>query len=75
MNKFAKNVALYVLIIIVAVSIFNTFVHPQQKHSEIAYSDFISQVDNKNVSSVVMTENSITGKLKDGTVFFNLCTG
>ena len=50
-------------------SIFNTFVHPQQKHSEIAYSDFISQVDNKNVSSVVMTENSITGKLKDGTVF------
>lgn len=69
MNKFAKNVALYVLIIIVAVSIFNTFVHPQQKHSEIAYSDFISQVDNKNVSSVVMTENSITGKLKDGTVF------
>ena len=61
--------ALYVLIIIVAVSIFNTFVHPQQKHSEIAYSDFISQVDNKNVSSVVMTENSITGKLKDGTVF------
>lgn len=69
MNKFAKNVALYVLIIIVAVSIFNTFVHPQQKHSEIAYSNFISQVDNKNVSSVVMTENSITGKLKDGTVF------
>ena len=69
MNKFAKNVALYVLIIIVAVSIFNTFVHPQQKHSEIAYSDFISQVDNKNVSSVVMTGNSITGKLKDGTVF------
>jgi len=69
LNKFAKNVALYVLIIIVAVSIFNTFVHPQQKHSEIAYSDFISQVDNKNVSSVVMTENSITGKLKDGTVF------
>lgn len=69
MNKFAKNVALYVLIIIVAVSIFNTFVHPQQKRSEIAYSDFISQVDNKNVSSVVMTENSITGKLKDGSVF------
>lgn len=69
MNKFAKNVALYVLIIIVAVSIFNTFVHPQQKQAEIAYSDFISQVDNRNVSSVVMTDNSITGKLKDGTAF------
>ena len=43
MNKFVKNVALYVLLIIIAVSIFNTFVHPQEKHSEITYSDFISQ--------------------------------
>lgn len=30
MNKFIKNVALYVLLIIIAVSIFNTFVHPQE---------------------------------------------
>ena len=45
LNKFIKNVALYVLLIIIAVSIFNTFVHPQEKHSEITYSDFISQVE------------------------------
>ncbi len=69
MNKFVKNVALYVLLIIVAVSIFNTFVHPKGTHSEIAYSNFVSQVEKKNVASVVMTENSITGKLKDGTEF------
>ena len=66
MNKFVKNVALYVLLIIIAVSIFNTFVHPQEKHSEITYSDFISQVEKKNVDSVTMTNNSISGKLKDG---------
>lgn len=65
MNKFVKNVALYVLLIIIAVSIFNTFVHPQEKHSEITYSDFISQVEKKNVDSVTMTNNSISGKLKD----------
>ena len=65
MNKFIKNVALYVLLIIIAVSIFNTFVHPQEKHSEITYSDFISQVEKKNVSSVVMTNNAVTGKMKD----------
>ena len=69
MNKFIKNVALYVLLIIIAVSIFNTFVHPQEKHSEITYSDFISQVEKKNVSSVVMTNNAVTGKMKDGTEF------
>ena len=61
--------ALYVLLIIIAVSIFNTFVHPQEKHSEITYSDFISQVEKKNVDSVTMTNNSISGKLKDGSEF------
>lgn len=69
MNKFIKNVALYVLLIIIAVSIFNTFVHPKENRSEISYSDFISQVEKKNVSSVEMTNNSIVGKLKDGTEF------
>jgi len=58
-----------VLLIVIAVSIFNTFVHPQEKHSEITYSDFISQVDKKNVSSVTMVDQSISGKLKDGTEF------
>ena len=57
------------LLIVIAVSIFNTFVHPQEKHSEITYSDFISQVDKKNVSSVTMVDQSISGKLKDGTEF------
>lgn len=61
--------ALYVLLIIIAVSIFNTFVHPQEKNTEITYSDFISQVEKKNVSSVVMTNNAVTGKMKDGTEF------
>lgn len=69
MNKFVKNVALYVLLIIIAVSIFNTFVQPQEKRSEITYSDFMSQVQNKNVQSVVMTHNSVSGKLNDGTQF------
>lgn len=69
MNKFVKNVALYVFIIVIAVAIFNTFVHPQEKLTEMAYSDFVAQIEKKNVSSVVMVENSIKGKLKDGTEF------
>ena len=43
MNKFVKNVALYVFIIVIAVAIFNTFVHPQEKFTEMAYSDFVAQ--------------------------------
>ena len=69
MNKFVKNVALYVFIIVIAVAIFNTFVHPQEKLAEMAYSDFVAQIEKKNVSSVTMVENSIKGKLKDGTEF------
>ena len=69
MNKFVKNVALYVFIIVIAVAIFNTFVHPQEKFTEMAYSDFVEQIEKKNVSSVIMVENSIKGKLKDGTEF------
>ena len=69
MNKFIKNVALYVLLIVIVVSMFNTFMAPQQQRSEITYSDFVTQVDNKNVQSVVMSENAVKGKLKDGTEF------
>ena len=69
MNKFVKNVALYVFIIVIAVAIFNTFVHPQEKFTEMEYSDFVAQIEKKNVSSVIMVENSIKGKLKDGTEF------
>ena len=47
MNKFVKNVALYVFIIVIAVAIFNTFVHPQEKFTEMAYSDFVAQIEKK----------------------------
>lgn len=61
--------ALYVLLIVIAVSMFNTFVTPQERRSEITYSNFVSQVENKNVDSVVLSQNAVAGKLKDGTEF------
>lgn len=69
MNKFVKNVALYVFLIVIAVAMFNTFVRPQDKSKEMAYSDFVTQIEKKNVDSIVMTENAVKGKLKDGTEF------
>jgi hypothetical protein len=69
LNKFVKNVALYVFLIVIAVAMFNTFVRPQDKSKEMAYSDFITQIEKKNVDSIVMTENAVKGKLKDGTEF------
>jgi len=54
---------------VIAVAMFNTFVRPQDKSKEMAYSDFITQIEKKNVDSIVMTENAVKGKLKDGTEF------
>jgi len=56
-------------VITIVVTVFNTFLNPQSKRSEITYSSFVTQVNNKNVESVIMTEESVVGKLKDGTEF------
>ncbi|MCI5837067.1 MAG: ATP-dependent zinc metalloprotease FtsH [Veillonellaceae bacterium] len=69
MNRFIKNVSLYVLLIIIAVSMFSNIVDPQEKRSDLTYSNFLMQVQQKNVEYVTMTNNSITGKLKNGTEF------
>lgn len=69
MNRFIKNVSLYVLLIIIAVSMFTNFVEPQEKKSDLTYSNFLTQVEQKNVEYVTLTNNSIAGKLKNGTEF------
>lgn len=69
MNKFVKNVALYVLLIVIAVSMFQAFLTPQEKREEISYSNFIEQVDDDKIQEVTMTNNSVVGVTKDGTKF------
>ena len=69
MNKFVKNVALYVLLIVLAVSLFNSFVQTPENKSHITYSDFMHQVADDKVQSVVLTNNYVQGVLKDGTKF------
>ncbi|MDU3215035.1 MAG: ATP-dependent zinc metalloprotease FtsH, partial [Negativicoccus succinicivorans] len=69
MNRFIKNVSLYVLLIIIAVWMFTNFVEPQEKKSDLTYSNFLTQVEQKNVEYVTLTNNSISGKLKNGTEF------
>ena len=69
MNKFVKSVALYVLLIILAVSLFNSFVQTPENKSHVTYSDFMQQVTEDKVQSVVLTNNYVQGVLKDGTKF------
>ncbi len=48
---------------------FTNFVEPQEKKSDLTYSNFLTQVEQKNVEYVTLTNNSIAGKLKNGTEF------
>lgn len=69
LSKFVRNVSLYLLIIIVAVSVIDAVTTTKTDKAEINYTSFLSQVEQKKVESVALTQNSIAGKLKDGTVF------
>ena len=70
MSKFVRNVALYLLVIIVAVTVVDSFIGNKTDKSEITYTNFLTQVQQKKVDSVQITaDHSITGKLKDGSSF------
>ena len=71
MDKFMKNVALYLLIIFIAISAIDFFSQQQQqpKVQEMHYTDFMKQVEDGQVSKVVLVENVVKGTLADGTEF------
>ena len=65
MSKFVRNVSLYLLIIIVAVSIIDAFTSSKTDKSEISYTNFMSQVQQKKVDAVQITaDHAIVGQLK-----------
>ncbi|MCH4178311.1 MAG: ATP-dependent zinc metalloprotease FtsH [Megasphaera sp.] len=70
MSKFVRNVSLYLLIIIVAVSIIDAFTTNKADKSEISYTNFLNQVQQKKVDAIQITaDHTIVGQLKDGTSF------
>lgn len=77
MDKFMKNVALYLLIIFIAISAIDFFSQQQQqpKVQEMHYTDFMKQVEDGQVSKVVLVENVVKGTLADGTEFKSVMPG
>ena len=71
MNNFGRNLALWVIIIVLALLLFLAFQPTGGQHAaqQLAYSDFVTDVDGGKVRSVVVQNQNITGTLKDGTSF------
>jgi len=70
MSPFSKNVALWLVIVLVVVLLFNVFNGLTEKGGfEPNYSDFLKNVDDGRVESVTVRGNMVTGRLKGGTEF------
>ena len=71
MSNFGRNLALWVIIALLLVVLFNLF-QPGVSHTnstQIAYSDFITEVNTGHVRDVVIQGRTVSGQLNDGRTF------
>jgi cell division protease FtsH len=71
MSNFGRNLALWVIIALLLVVLFNLF-QPGATHTtstQVAYSDFITEVNGGRVRDVVIQGRTVTGQLTDGRSF------
>ncbi|MBL8659662.1 MAG: ATP-dependent metallopeptidase FtsH/Yme1/Tma family protein, partial [Rhodospirillales bacterium] len=64
----SRNLALWVIIALLVFALFNLFqgAAPQQTRQQLAYSEFISQVESGDVRDVTIKGQQITGQYRDG---------
>ena len=70
MNDLAKNLLLWVVILVVLMSVFQSFSGGGSSATpQLAYSDFLTQVKQGNVAEVEIENQMIRGQLKSGSRF------
>jgi cell division protease FtsH len=73
-NLFSRNLALWIIIVILMVGLFNLFQGSSSRNTqaEVPYSQFVAEIDRGDVSSVVIEGNKISGFYKNGTTPFTV---
>jgi cell division protease FtsH len=69
LNDMLKNLILWLVIGVVLISLFSNFQPRQSGQERLAYSDFLKQVDQGNVSSVTINNQAIRGVLQNNKTF------
>ncbi len=71
MNNFGKNLALWIIIGLLLIALFNLFqgTNTGGSQAQIAFSDFIQAVDQNQVRDVTIQGNKINGQMTDGRRF------
>jgi cell division protease FtsH len=70
-SNFGRNLALWVIIALLLVALFNLFQPSSQRTmaTQVAYSDFLNEVNNGQVRDVVIQGRTVSGQLTDGRSF------
>lgn len=66
MNPFYKNLALWLVISLMMVMLFQIFKQPDKSSASVGYSDFLSMVESGSVSSVTIQGDNILGMSAQG---------
>lgn len=66
MNPFYKNLALWLVISLMMVMLFQIFNQPKPNEVSISYSEFLAMVENGNVSEVTIKGDNISGMSTQG---------
>ncbi|ONG47242.1 cell division protein FtsH [Pseudoroseomonas deserti] len=72
MNNFGRNLALWVIVALLLVALFNLFQpssSTRQTGQLVAYSDFLNEVNGGRVRDVTIQGRTLTGQLSDGRSF------
>ncbi len=71
MSNFGRNLALWVIIALLLVLLVSVFQPGSNQHAaqQLAYSDFVGDVNAGHVRSVVIQDHNVSGVLTDGTSF------
>lgn len=71
MGPFSRNAVFWIILLVLFMSLYKVMNSSQPlKSSDLAYSDFLANVDKGAIKSVMIEGNEITGELKESTVPF-----
>ncbi len=69
MNQFYKNLALWLVIGMIMIALFNIFNQPLNSQSDVIFSEFMDQVESGKISEVTIQGDRVNGKYLDGSFF------
>ena len=78
MGKVAKNLGLYLVLVLAVVTMVNTFLTPeevQKQYDEISYSQFLKELDAGNIRILQIRNNTVQGESSSATLQGELTDG